>query len=272
MSDKYLIYLRREEGGGLTSQALAQAAGIARADADRILKSKIPQCVYRCDSRDQVRDRILHLREAGLESVAVTNSALRKFDPITVVRGERSDGGIYWEPKGSEGVTLFLGRADVRMMVVGKFHTRKERTIRTGSGSPLLSYAILGAPMTTRQVHESRQVTRDDESFFCLFQSRTDALLVRETEFDFRGSLAERPLTREGAFQAVLRMAREAYPDATFDDVLYRHPASVRMVQTSFRTEACTLLSVESLTKSGSSEERTMMLAYLKYLLAFGGA
>ena len=45
MAPPHLVYLRRHSLGLVDGRSLAKAAGIGRADADRIVRSKIPQAI-----------------------------------------------------------------------------------------------------------------------------------------------------------------------------------------------------------------------------------
>ena len=274
MKQTYLIYLRRESLPRATPELLAAALGVSRADANRVVRSKIPKAIAACDAKEEARAMLRSLRGHGLEGVAVTLEALKRFQPVPVERGRRRGRAIVWSA--SAGPAL-LKPDDVRMIVVGKIHEKTETrttvsvnpTFMSGVGMGLMMGPCTGTGFGDR---ESSQIVRGEESFCCLFKSREEAYLVLETRFEYRSLLPKLEITRERSFLSVARMARETYPGAVYDETLYRSPAAVRMLAASMGNLGGDAVAVVRAVRKGSTAQKAMMVTGLLYLQAFGGA
>lgn len=279
MSPRYLIFLRRHALLEMTPELLSEAASISRADANRVLRAKTPLPVRVCDSRDRARETLLNLRGHGIEAFAVASDKVRAFRPRPLHRIEREAGALFWCADRPDRLRLRLD--DLRMIVVGKIHRQREVRCKGEAVSGWMygdpwgaGLAYMGqSPVGTSPVsYETSTVSRDEESFCCLFRGANEAYVVMEERFEYRGSLPRVCPTREQSFLAVVALAREVNPNAVYDDTLYRAPAEVRMFgDTSRNIGSAPFVNVISDIRSGSTEERRMGSAYLLYLQAFGG-
>lgn len=251
MKARYFVYLRRHIQP--TPEALAEGAGLCRADAMRIVHSKLPQPVAVLGDAETVRDRILNLRAFGLDAMAVTPDAVRRFDPAP----HRS---LAEFPDG------------VRMIVVGKIlqESTSERVVNIEPGlSPSIGLAFMGAPVPIRLGERtSVKRTSGDESFCCLFRTREECWILRESELDYRELGPKPPLAREQSFLEAVGRVRARYPEAVFDDRLFRFPAGVQDFDRSERIYGGT----RETTRTGTNAPKAYETAHLLYLLAFGAA
>ncbi len=279
MAPRYFILLRRHIRLGMTPQLLSEAASISRADADRVLRARTPLPLRVCDSRDRARESLLNLRGHGIEAIAVSSGRIRAFRPRPLHRIEREEGALLWCADRPAPLRLRLN--DLRMIVVGKIHRRREVHCKGDAvsgwlyGSPWgagLAYMGHGPTGTSPVRYETSSVTRGEESFCCFFRSENEAYIVREERFEYRGSLPRVQPTRKRSFLAVVALAREACSKALYDDTLYHAPVEVRMLGDSTRNVGTApFANIVSDTRSGSTEDRRMAGAYLLYLQAFGG-
>ena len=274
MKQTYLIYLRRKSLPRATPELLAAAIGVSRADANRVVSSKLPKAIAACDGREEARAMLRSLHGHGLQGVAASMEGLRQFQPMPVERGRQKGHAIVWST--SAGPAL-LKPDDVRMIVVGKIHEKRETstTVRVNLG--LLSgvgMGLMGGPFrrTSFGEREGLKIVRGEESFCCLFKSREEAYLILETRFEYRSLLPKLENTRERSFLSVARMARETYPGAVYDETLYRSPVAVRTLPASMGNLGGDTVAVVRAVRKGSTAQKAMMVTRLLYLQAFGGA
>lgn len=267
MPARYHVYLRRQTLGTITADALAAECGISRADADRILKAKVPQAIRVEDSAEAADDTVAALRTRGFDAFHATPDELRAFSPQPVDRAERTEAGLVWR----SGETRLSWAP--RMIVVGKIHSEVRRTQRSGMGvgaGVAAGFALTGMPMMVRgREREVTETTRSEEAFCCLMRSRDEAGVILENGFDFRSALDRVEHVREKNFRKVVDLARGAYPDALFDDRLARYPQAVRLFAEA-RVESGLITHRTQTVEAGSTAARTMAAACLIFLEACG--
>jgi hypothetical protein len=248
----HLIYLRHT--AIVSSDTLARC-GVSRADADRILKSKLPQAIRVEDTAEAAGRAISELRAAGLDAFVVTPQRLREFSPLLCKA---------WPPP-----------IDcVRMIILGKIH-RESRTVTSSNvdavAGAAIGYAVGGAPLSIRSTNrESVSVSKEQESFCCLIADPRNAVALMEFGFDYKGALERVELTRAKSFFKVVTKARESWPGARFDDRLYRFPASVRMFGSGAAVSVGSMVTVSKQTQAGSTVERAWATALLLFLADVG--
>ena len=97
MALPHLVYLRRHAIGLVDARSLAAAAGIGRADAERIIRSKVPQALGMFKSRDGARRIVDKLHAAGLECFHITQEDLAHFRPSLLEYATRDGDEFAWE-------------------------------------------------------------------------------------------------------------------------------------------------------------------------------
>ncbi|MHC4606508.1 MAG: hypothetical protein ACYTAF_06190 [Planctomycetota bacterium] len=270
MKPRYHVYLRGKGLQKATNETLSRAAGLARADANRILRSKIPLAVAVCASPKEARAQIRKLRTAGLDGFAVSTQALRAWRPFPVFAVKRTGEGLFWRTKKKGDHWTLVSGGSVRMIVLGKIHTKWQKETRREAhtsgghfGHGHIRVRVLGSERT--------HTSYDEDAFCCLFLNAEVAYMFRDSGFDFRESLGKPPPTRRGSFQKIVQTARSAYPHAVLDDSLHRRPGTARMFGSSVSCLGDVGTTVTVSRKKGSTADRMMRLAYLKYLQASGG-
>lgn len=267
---RYLIFLRPEAGKEMAPKALANAAEISRADAHRVLRSKIPEAIAVCRNTEEAKSRIRSLRENGLDGIVVSREAMLSFKPAPVLSAAKGEGGIFWNTKEEP---VWLGTDDVRMIVVGKFHSKTETQDASRYKEPydmLFSYG--GGNSENRPPSDVKIIRRSATRFLLLFRGTNEAYLLRGDGFDFHSTLGYRCTTRKLSFEALIRMIRETHPSALFDDTLYNHPQAIRSFEKAYNRQGLAMIAESaSRTKGGSTGGRMMTLAYLKYATALAG-
>jgi hypothetical protein len=136
MRSRYLVYLR---AGAPDATVLARAAGLARADAERVIRSRVPLPVAVCDSVEAARDAVLRLREAGTDGFVITPEALRRFVPRPLARAERTSLGLRVYGPFDE---VDLQPGDLRMLVFGRI--RQEVRLEAELGGSFASSSAAG--------------------------------------------------------------------------------------------------------------------------------
>jgi hypothetical protein len=267
---RYLIFLRPEECRGTTSEALSKAAGISRADANRAIRSNIPKSIAVSEDPEEAKFRIRALREAGLHAVAVSQEAMHAFAPTPVLSATKGDGGMFWNTKDEP---VWLGTDDVRMIIVGKIH---EKTVTQEASRYKAPYDMLlseySSSSETRPTSDVKITRQSMARFILLFCGSGGCYFVQGDGFDFHSTLGYRCNTRKKSFDALLRIIRENHPAALQDDSLYNHPQAIRSFEKSFKRDGLALVAESaSRVKTGSTGDRMMMLAYLKYATALAG-
>ncbi len=265
---RYLIFLRPEACRETTPEALSKAAGISRADANRAIRSGIPRSIDVCENRELAKSRILALREEGLDGIVVAQDALHSLKPIPVTSATEGNMGMFWN---TEEEMVWLGTEDVRMIITGKIHGKTQVEAVSGYISPF----IPEIPMMTRSFHPPSGLNltkKTSTRFILLFTGANEAYLVRDNEFDFNTTLGYACTTQKLSFEALLGMIRKSHPTALFDDFLYTRPQEVHILSKGEQVDGIPYLAESvSRTKEGSTEDRVMMLAYLKYAAAMAG-
>jgi hypothetical protein len=246
----YFIYLKH---ASTVQPAALQACGVSRADADRVLKARLPQAVLVEKSEEAAQLAIAGLRAKGVEAFTVTPPQLHGFAPVRCKT---------WPPPID----------DVKMIILGKIH-RESRSVTSSNIDPLagsaIGYGAAGMPLSIRGTdRESVSVSKDHEGFCCLIADLGKAVALMESGFDYRGALDRVELTREKSFLKVVAKARDAWPTARFDDRLFRFPASVRLLGHGATVSAGPLLTVAKQTQAGSTEDRAWATAMLLFLEA----
>lgn len=251
MKTRYFVYLRRHIQP--TPEALAEGAGLCRADAMRVVHSKLPQPVAVVGDAEQARERILNMRSFGLDALAVTSAALRRFEPKPAYSPDDLPDGI-------------------RMIVVGKILEESTRE-STQTADPFTQQAIglafMGAPVPVRTIERTTvKRTSGDESFCLAFRSAEECWGLREAQINYRILGPKPPLAREQSFLEVVRRIRQRFPEAVYDDRPHRFPAGVQTFERSDRY----LYGTHETTRTGTNAPRAFEIAHLIYLLAFGAA
>jgi hypothetical protein len=267
MRERYFVYLRRHNLASATPELLAEGAGLCRADANRVLRGKLPQSIAVCDDPDQARERITNLRACGLDGIAVTPGALRNFAPRLLVSGLRQRDGILWCGDGGA-----LKVSGVRMLVLGKILKSSETTTTTEIDPVYpgtLGFAFMAGQIAATGVAYHSKM-HSDEAYCVLFRSAGEAYLILDGSFQFKSLLQTLSPTREQTFLALSRELRAAYPDAIFDDALFRFPPEVDVFQREDRITSGMVSRTTRSVREGDTQQRTFCLAYLLYLQAFG--
>ncbi len=267
---RFLIYLRPDAYENTTSELLAKAADISRADANRIIRSKVPKSIAVCTSHQQVKKRIEDLRRNGLDGIAITREAMNAFAPIEVSCATKGEGGMFWNTRDE---TVWLGTDDVKMILTGKIRKRSETEEASRYKGPydmlINDFASSSENRPTSNVRLTRKSTT---RFLALFCGSDEAYLLRGDSFDFHTTLGFRAPTRKRSFDALTEMLQEIHPKAVFDDALYTRPQAVRTFETMYKRDELALVAQgASRIKEGSSEGQMMKLAYLKYATALAG-
>lgn len=264
MKTAYLVHLTRKARAEAAPERLV-AAGLARADAQRVLRSAVPVPVAFADTKEAAAGAIRKLREAGLDGFAITAAALKRFRPTPLKRLEfRPDRLILYPGRAG----LDVDPSTVRSLVMGKFHYRTEIASAGRTGpvmqAYLASYAF-GLPASARgETPETVRTSTSEESFAAIFAA--EAWLVREHDFDYAATLGRREPTREGSFRRVVAELRRACPRAAFDESLYRKPVHVSVEHRRGSTAGGLLTAGSSQVSEGSTEERALSAAYVIHL------
>ncbi len=269
MSVPYYVYLRKSALAGLNGPKLAAACGISRADAERVVRSKVPQAVYLLHSAEAAERAVRTLKARRLEAFALTPDTLKNFQPLPVQRAVRDASGVSWWGKD---FCLPPG-TKIRMIVTGKIQGEWRSTSK-----PVVPVArrVRGRGRGRREVEVREQGDslriapgRGEEAFCCLIAGVQTAAILFETEFEYETLLPRLAPTRSGNFRETARVAHSLHPGAVYDERLYRFPTVAKDVRIgSWAAEGRTDVSRSS--QSGWTGRREISLACLIYLEAFG--
>ncbi len=257
------IYLTRAARGRATAEDLQAAAGLARADADRILKSTLPVPVGHVQSDADEEGLLARLRARGLDGVSVTPEELRAFCPLGI---QRVDFGPPLALVAAKPLPLRVEAPRVDTIVLGKVHDRRELRTRTDVDPAVAAgatYYALGTPGVPRNLvdDETLRVSTSEESFIALIGE--DSWIVRENDFDYRATLGKPEATRERSLLAVLKRLRESFPGAHFDDAPYRRPAKYGLGERRSRTRSGVVAHSTTTENATSSRDHALQAAWL---------
>lgn len=239
----FRVYARgRGTPGDERVRALSAASGLAPADARQVLLSRIPRRATEHSDRATAEAAAAGLRAGGIHAFVVDAHALAAHRPPEVrgaVLGERE---IAFRPAGR------FGPGELRVVVRGCIRSSFESSSKATLVDPTLNFARVKAG--------SGEVRREEsEPFLMLYGPELGtALELRARRFDFRclgGALAA---TRTANLERFLERLRAAFPEAVLDDTLEGYPLSARDEE-GFTSDGHEMLgSLETRTKSSSTE------------------
>ena len=267
MAPPHLVYLRRHSLGLVDGRSLAKAAGIGRADADRIVRSKVPQAISLTKTRDGARRMIDRLAAQGLEAFHVTQEELALFRPLILEHATRDESGIAWEGPG-----CWIGPGtEVRMIIVGRLQGESIGTPKPAPASRLRVRRGRRVPPPTPDPAPRRVSAGPvEEGFCCLVQDVRTASMFLESRFDYEKSLPKLAGTRSGNFKLAVELAKQAFPMSGFDERLYRFVQPSRNLAHGNAPVVQGLRHPSFGPSTGLTSQREMALSCLVYLETYG--
>jgi hypothetical protein len=221
---------------------LAQAARLARADAQQALVSQIPRRIS--DHRDpaDAENRVLDLQGAGFTAFVTDLQELSKYQPAEARGAAFDGGGVSFRPAGR-----FVPGA-LRMILHGRFTTSTEVRSDVTIVDPRHPYARIGKG--------SGAVRSEQGEHFAHLYGATpgETVEVRANRFDFRCLGPGLAVTRAAGLRSFFEKLQALFPEAIFDDTLVRHPLQNRKDEDYSFSAAPMVGSLEQRSSRGSTE------------------
>jgi hypothetical protein len=232
-------------------RALATLSGLAPADARQALLSRIPRRVSEHADRSDAEALSGRLRAAGVAAFVVEERERTSFAPPEVRGAALGEGELSFRSSGR------FGPGELRVVVTAEVRSsveaRSQATLRD-PGPPGVKGGA-GSGLVRRE--ETEPVV------FLFGASPLAAFELRARRFDFRCLAGALAATRGENLRRLLDWFRAAFPGAAFDDTLERHPLTAREDEGFSSTGHELLGSLETRTKTSSTDPAARRAAYL---------
>ncbi len=192
-------------------------------EAGMILSGKSPRILARLSDEASAGEMLARLRKLGLLSFTVRESDLQA--PANYFRANRiifKAGTVKFEDRGRQSRELNSGR--VFLILKGKLFKRIETVEQTSRRKLDLGSTLLlgGIPVIKNELKTVKEVSTDTAVFLRLYRrdSMDPEVELRQEDIDYSFLGNRMASTSHGNFNLLIKMIREAFPAAAFNDDL----------------------------------------------------
>jgi len=223
-----ILHVAVSPPGSLEGEVVRKAQAILGKDPYEtrlLLTGAIPKIVAHPGTAREAESVAGGLRELGLPAIVLNDSEIRKhssrFIARTIVFGEREV--IF---RDCSGVETRLGANEVSLILEGLVRTQRESETAQTKMKFSLGATMLtaGIPIWRSVTEKGKEVSLQSEHFVRLYDRLSSEprveILQRRTNYAFLG--AAMASNSPANFRSALARLREAFPQAVFDDRLFR--------------------------------------------------
>lgn len=214
---------------------LAADLGLTTYETAVMLRAPPPVIIARSDDRSRTMSILGKIRARGHDAVACDLDSVTWSEDMFRPKSFRFEGGDFVGV--GSGEERRLPMSNIFAMLRAIHATRTEDVVEQQERKLSFGRAALTGGLLTTRTHttESRRVTLEREPVLYLFPMDASPWLLASTFMRYDGLASEMQRSRHENFEILLRILRDAAPNATFDTRLVAVRASTNVISSGFK-------------------------------------